>query len=328
MSRQQSKLRQGHEYVLERLSPYIDEQLQVKERARVEAHLSACPSCRKELQTLQWTRSLLRQAPSVPLPRSFVIREADLAPRRTARRAPAYRKTAFALQWATALVAILLVVVVAGDVFLGGRLAAPASQQEVAMLSVETPMVVPTVVVESEAVVESLAAEAAQEDAEVRAPSEAPEKMIAPTAPDVTGEEANETPEQAQVLEQGDLITGTMAAPPMMLQVAPESGTPEETAPEQPSEKAFGSQDPASTPIPEEQAAEQPGETPLAMAPLPDTLAGEPLREPRTAEPAERGALPGWPAQLARAGWRVAEVGLGLLLAGLIVAMVWVRRRK
>lgn len=325
MSKRQSKLRQGHEYVLERLSPYIDEQLQVKERARVEAHLSTCPSCRKELQTLQWTRSLLRQAPPVPLPRSFVIREADLAP---ARRKPAHRNPAFALQWATALVAILLVVVVAGDVFLGRVPAALGSQQEVAMLSAETPMVVSTVVVESEAAVESLAAEAAQEDAGGRAPPEAPEEMIAPTAPDFGGEKANEAPEQVQVLEQGDLITGTMAAPPMMLQVAPEPGTPEEAAPEQPSAKAFGPQEPASTPTPEEQGVEQPVETPLAMAPPPDTPAGEPLREPRTEEPTQREALPGWHAQLSRAGWRVAEVGLGLLLVGLIVAIVWVRRAK
>lgn len=315
MSRQQSKLRQGHAYVLERLSPYIDEQLQAKERARVEAHLSACSSCHKELQTLQWTRSLLRQAPPVPLPRSFVIREADLAPRQTARRTPAYRRTAFALQWATALVAILLVVVVAGDVFLGGRLAAPGNQQEVALLRAETPAVVSTVVVESEVVVESLAAEAVQENAETETPSEAPDKRIAPTAPDVSDEEASETPEQAQVLEQGDLITGTTDAPPMMLQAVPESGTPEEAAPDQPGKEAFGSQDPAATPVPDEDAAEQPVEPPLAMAPPPDA-------------PAERGALPGWHAQLARAGWRVAQVGLGLLLVGLIVAMVWVRRRK
>jgi hypothetical protein len=325
MSRRQSQLRQGHKYVLERLSPYIDEQLQAKERARVEAHLNACPSCRKELQTLQWTMSLLRQVPPVPLPRSFVIREADLAPRRTARRAPVRQKPAFALQWATALVAILLVVVVAGDVFLGRGPAALGSQQEVAMLSAETPMVVSTVVVESEAAVEALAAEPVQENAEAETPSEAPEKRVAPPAPDVSGEEASETFEQAQVMEQGDLITGTTDAPPMMLQVAPESGTPEEQVPEQPSAKAFGSQDAATTPVPDEQGAEQPAEPPLAMAPPPDTLASEPLREPKAAE---RGALPGWHAQLARAGWRVAEVGLGLLLVGLIVTMVWVRRRK
>jgi anti-sigma factor RsiW len=352
MSERPSKRRQGHEYVLERLSPYIDEQLQAKERARVEAHLNACPSCRKELQTLQWTKSLLRQGPRVPLPRSFVIREADLTPQRTAserpaRRLPARRLSTIALQWATTLVAVLLIVVIAGDVLLGTRPAAPAGQREVAMQSTATSTIVATMVVESEKAVESPAPKAAQEGIEAGTPAEAPRRMIVPTEPAAQAVEASETPEQAQILAQNNPITGTTTSPPMMAQVAPEPGTPQETTPEtgpegnvlppgnatpeQTAEKAFGAQEPAATPTPKEEKAEQPAETPLTGAAPPPTLAGEPTgeppREPGTAEATERGTMPGWSTQVARAGWRVAEVGLGLLLVGLIVAVVWMRRR-
>jgi anti-sigma factor RsiW len=331
MNKRQLDQRRDHQYVLERLSPYMDEQLSVQDRARVEAHLNACPSCRDELRTLQWTKDLLRQTPSVPLPRSFVIREADLAAKQTsstrsasvrvARRAPA-----FALQWATALVAILLVFVVAGDLFLGRQFAAPGGRQEIALQSSEMPVVIATVVVESEVVVEAPVPRAAQEDVEIAAPVEAPESSAAPPTTDEAAKFGS-TPEQAQVLQKSERVTDTTAAAPMMLQSVPISSTVEEAAPEAAPEKSVLSEDATPDQV-AERAVEPSGETPLAMAPPAVAQEEAPLDRLATAAPSERGMRALSPALLTRAGWRVAEIGLGLLLVGLIVAVVWVRRRK
>jgi hypothetical protein len=119
MTRQWLKVhRTEHEYVGQRLSSYLDDQLSEEERARVEDHLHACERCRRDLRTLRWTTGLLRETPALEVPRSFVLREADLAPQRAA---PAWRSP-FALRWATAVVAVLLVLVVAGDALTGAWL--------------------------------------------------------------------------------------------------------------------------------------------------------------------------------------------------------------
>jgi hypothetical protein len=142
--------------------------------------------------------------------------------------------------------------------------------------------------------------------------------------------ETSKTPAQAEILEYSSPITSTTAAPPLAPEGAPVKGTPEEasaeTAPEgnglpgsatpepptEPVQGQQGSQDTVAAPPPGQEALKRPGEPPST---------------PATVGPSERGIQPGSPAMLVRAGWRVAEVGLGLLLIGLIVAVVWTRRR-
>jgi anti-sigma factor RsiW len=309
----------------------MDGQLAPAERTRVKAHLHSCPSCREELRTLEWTRSLLQQVPTVPVPRSFVIREADLVPQRTT------RPRGLALQWATALVAVLLVVVVAGDMFFNARLAAPESQPEIAMLALSTPTAAPTAAMERAAAAEETEAKAApQEDAQVGTPAEAPKREIVPSP---TGEtvETGKTAQPVTVMGGGGPVTGTTTAQPMVVEVAPSTSpvapppegnvVPQGTAELVP-EPSLGQQVPGEQDVETVEKApdlRQHGGTPLAMAPpvappldQADRQTDEGLRETQSR----------LPLIVARLGWRVAEVGLGLLMVGLIVVLIWRRRRN
>jgi len=58
----------------ERLSELLDEVLPVPERAEVEAHLVDCPECRRELERLRATVSLLQRVEPVRAPAGFVDR--------------------------------------------------------------------------------------------------------------------------------------------------------------------------------------------------------------------------------------------------------------
>ena len=67
------KHQREHRYAAENLSAYVDDELNPLERDRVDAHLSLCLDCRKELVTLRETAKLLRMTPRMALPRSFVL---------------------------------------------------------------------------------------------------------------------------------------------------------------------------------------------------------------------------------------------------------------
>jgi anti-sigma factor RsiW len=60
------------------LSEYIDDRLPGDERADMEQHIEKCADCLRELESLQMTVRLLNQLPSIPVPRSFVVRETDV----------------------------------------------------------------------------------------------------------------------------------------------------------------------------------------------------------------------------------------------------------
>jgi len=111
-----------HEYVDERLSAYLDGELTPQERSVVERHLAGCPDCQWNLETLRQTVQWTRELPTLAVPRVFTIP----LPARP-QRAPRWRWSLPLLQGATALVALLLVVVVAGDLLLGGALPLPGA---------------------------------------------------------------------------------------------------------------------------------------------------------------------------------------------------------
>ena len=154
MSRFKSAGTTEHGYFEERLSAYLDGELTPQEHEAVEHHLGTCSSCQWDLetlgQTIQWTREL----PTLTVPRVFTI-PVPAEPERSFRRRWNFLPV---LQGATALIAVLLVFAVAGDLMLGsqpgGQAPDAAYQREVAPSSIEVTHVV------EKAVEEPVAAEA------------------------------------------------------------------------------------------------------------------------------------------------------------------------
>jgi len=135
----------------ELLSAYLDDQLSAGERARLEAQLATDPALRAELDTLRRTVALVRDLPPVPIPRNFILPQTVAARPRPVRRARprrALRAEPQAKAWAaplltaaTAVVSLVFVVVLAGDLLLsgmGGRAFAPAAAP---LMEAEAPQV-------------------------------------------------------------------------------------------------------------------------------------------------------------------------------------------
>ncbi len=125
-----------HEWVEESLSAYLDGELTPAEKSRVEQHLQECQACAQNLATLRQTVSLLKELPEKRAPRSFAVRPATVKAKRAAA-PPAWGYGL--LKGATALAALLLVLLVGGDLaihFVGFPLAswgAGAPAEEIAM---------------------------------------------------------------------------------------------------------------------------------------------------------------------------------------------------
>jgi len=100
--------RSEHEGVEELLSAYIDGELSIEEATLVEKHLRECWACTKDLEALRQTVNLVRQLPAVSPPRSFTISHL-VVPERPWAWGYVY------LKGATALAALLLIVLLAGD---------------------------------------------------------------------------------------------------------------------------------------------------------------------------------------------------------------------
>jgi len=115
----------GNGHVLDQLSAYIDYELPDAERERVREHLRRCPVCETELATLKAAKQLLNEMPLHPVPRSFILTpdmvgQAMSGP--VERRRPLGWTLAGRLRTATALVAVLLVLVLSGDLLRSGVL--------------------------------------------------------------------------------------------------------------------------------------------------------------------------------------------------------------
>jgi hypothetical protein len=115
----------------------LDGELTPREVEAVEHHLETCPDCQWNLetlgQTIQWTQEL----PTLVVPRVFTI-PVSAEPERPTRRRWSFLPV---LQGATALIAVLLVFAVTGDLMFGnlsmGSAPDTALQQEAAPVSME-----------------------------------------------------------------------------------------------------------------------------------------------------------------------------------------------
>ncbi|OGO40555.1 MAG: hypothetical protein A2Z04_07180 [Chloroflexi bacterium RBG_16_57_9] len=198
----------GDGHITDLLSAYIDQQISPAERAEVDSHLVTCPACRRDLQTLQWTVSLVRAVPQRPVPRSFTLPVPAAAPERTRH---------FSLHWsynflraATAVATMFLVLVVSGDLLTRtSTFTAPAPAL--------APMSQPDAL-------EEKAAELAAEPTRAAFAAEAPQAAAATSA------EAKQSRAQADAVPsatQAAAVAGAPAAPLTQLPAPPAlSGTP------------------------------------------------------------------------------------------------------
>lgn len=97
------------------LSASLDGELSSQDKERVAVLVEQDPLARRDLQTLTYTRQLLAETPRVPVPRAFTLNE-SLAGMGRPQRAGwlAWLQPAH-LRLAAAMIAVLLVVLVAGD---------------------------------------------------------------------------------------------------------------------------------------------------------------------------------------------------------------------
>jgi anti-sigma factor RsiW len=105
----------------ELLSVYLDDQLDAEERARLEIRLAGDAALRAELEALRRTVEMVRDLPSQPIPRNFILPQTIAPkPQRPPAARPRLRWAAPFLTAATAAVSLLFVVVLAGDLLLSG----------------------------------------------------------------------------------------------------------------------------------------------------------------------------------------------------------------
>jgi hypothetical protein len=320
----------------ELLSAYLDGQLGARERARLEAQLAADPALRAELEALRRTVALVRDLPSVPIPRNFILAQTMAArphPARPSR--PPHAWAAPFLTAATAVVSLVFVVVLAGDLLLSGvgqvgfaPAAEPALEVEAPRAALAPSPVSETVVAEQ---VEVEAEKALPAPTAAGVPVEAP-REAAPEAPAEEGYAA-ETPEEVAPTEPGMGGGGP---------------TEEPRAAAAPVATGAAIPTPAPAPTPSPSVAEEAAEAPKALA----TATAVPARDeaPATPTPSEAGTaappVTGEEAPEVAAGergaperetalrarippWRVVEAILGLAALGLALATIraWRVRR-
>ncbi len=330
----------------ELLSAYLDGELSEREREQLEARLSQDPALRAELRTLHQTVSLVHQLPQVSAPRNFILSESVLR-RREPAPAPEPRRAWAAplLTAATAVVSLLFVVVLAGDLLLPGVGGLASAPQPMLQSEERAPMEVEAVVTR----------EVERESAVGPAPS--------PTA---SSKDTREEPEMAAEDELSPAEATRAAEAPAGMGGAPEAEdtTPAEEAPEEPevaveeelspAEATRAAQAPpgaGATPPPAEEAGPTEEVRSLAAPTTPPTVTERfvltptiPPEEPLVSEE-ELGLLEPTPSEFeatpppvweqeglseAHVPWRALEVALGLAALVLTFGTIraWQARRR
>ncbi len=302
----------------ELLSVYLDDQQSSQERERLEARLATDPTLQAELETLRHTVSLVRELPSVPIPRNFILPQ-SVAERPQPAPSPRPRRAWAAplLTAATAIVSLLFVVVLAGDLLLVSRMnnlstaPAPAAMMEAPQMAMEPSPIVEKVELEAEHAVEEpaamplpaevppgapLAATTEEEIAAAETSDDADATVVAAAA---GGGPADEAADLAPTL----VSTTVVEEAPLAL-TSPVEATPEPKAPR------------VAEPTPSEAAK--------ALPPMADT------EDFGAAEEGEWRARNGLVAPSPALPWRALEVALGLtvLVLAFFTIRAWRARRR
>jgi hypothetical protein len=332
----------------ELLSAYLDDQLDVEDRARLEARLAADPALRSELEMLRRTVALVRDLPQQPIPRNFILPQAA-APK--VRPVPATRRPGWLapfLTAATTAVSLLFVAVLAGDLLFSGvgdmtQLAAPAPVAEGA-------------------------ADSAPAEKAVEEEREAPQMLTVTDLPSSeSGEEPSGVGEGENLASPGAEYAGTPPPATATLPEAPETeGGDDEEGAAEPTPVPEGTPVPATggggespvapfAPTPTPAAAKEVDTVPGSDTPAAEEVAPAPPPEPAATEPTERilratEPIPdeawetepppddgewGEPSRDSEdivlpyvTPWRAAEVALGVFALLLILATIWAWRTR
>jgi hypothetical protein len=315
-----------HRYALKRLSSYMDGQLSQSEQARIQAHLDACPDCRDELRTLRWTKDLAQQMPVMPVPRSFIVREADLETQRTTQPRPFLVPALARLQAAAAIVAILLVLVVAGELFARGGISAgqgarldpiEAPAPEVATQAVAG---APKRLIASPAEQSELAPETRQSKSmgtPAGTPTPATLSVLSVEEAEPTAAPTLEPTEAGHTSEITSTESNPTPVPTAMAMTAP-TQTP---VPDKPTQPPASTATALSTPA---VTAPPPAPDPQRVTLATDRATGEEAGDEQFGS--EQGGARDSGRVEERQVWRFAQIGLGVLLVGLLIAIVWLRR--
>jgi hypothetical protein len=305
------------------LSAYLDDQLDAKDRARLEAQLADDPALRSELEMLRRTVALVRDLPTQPVPRNFILPQAVTT---GVRRTPVQRRPGWLaplLTAATAVVSLLFVAVLVGDLLFSGmggmaQLAAPAPAAEHAAAPTEP------------SPPEKEAGEAPRKFSITESPGDALAEATASAEEQAESGEAEVTPLAMEV-------PGTSSPKAAVLPTVPagrganDEGVGPTPAPEESPILASGGGEP-----PTEEAADMaaPSSTPVSL-PQPATGAPtEPALHDTESAPTEIVEIE---APSGRDGggvfsntspWRVTEVALGASVFLLLAATIWVWRTR
>jgi len=336
----------------ELLSAYRDDELSTEERLRLEAQLATDLALRAELDALRHTVTLVRDLPPVPLPRNFVLPQTmAVRPRPAPPVRPRRVWTAPLLTAATAVVSLMFVVVLVGDLLLSGTGGLPAAPMaEPAMeraMEVEAPaepaqvalapspiVEVEEVVVEAEVVVEVTVEVEAEEDLSLGTiptdtPLSQPTETPLPAEPAVTDEGEGyvvEAPREGEVTPTASALgVGGPTVESIPATAAPAPGPAAELAPT--------TSPLIPSPVVVEQAKDTPTVLPTPVAPGADESTPEPPPDARSGvvpspQPpwSEEGTQRRAPISL----WRVLEIALGLATLGLALVTVraWRTRHR
>ena len=303
-----------HERCQDSLSAFLDGELTTRELSRVRNHLEECSACRADLESLGRTVSLLRAAPVVRPPRSFVLPAAEGAKRKQMVR----RRLSYAyLQGATAVATVLLVLVVSGDVLLHSQVAAPAirSGGDQTLDMVTTEQAKPAVDESEDAWVSPATA---QEPTEQPAAAPLAEQPLVDAAAPLRepADPADRASAEAIAMPSRTFATSAGAPP-----IAP---TPTEAEPAKQLHAASPTAMPSDTPTP----THEPTPTPIPPQP---TAYAEPVQpEGMSAREEPAGPLPSSESLRWLDDWRSfapwIKGSLAVVIAALLATMLWLRR--
>jgi hypothetical protein len=310
-----SLTRSAEEKRRERLNAYVDGALSERERRRFEQELAGDPRLQAELKEIQAVRAALRRLPRVRPPRNFTLDPAAYSVPRPYRAAQWYP----VLRTATAFAAVAFAFLLALSLFLtpdGAQapLVGVSSTESSREMAVEAEFAAPEEAIEEEAVAEGDFAESAAESAEQTAPMEM----------EAAGEAAAE--EAAAVTDEA--AAGAAAPAPEATQPAREEAL---VAPESEGAVDVAAEDALESPA-------YPAPPPQLAAPIEYPEPPTPTAEEISVQPAPTIA-PESPAETAEASATqesepaplpillLAQIATGVVFAGLLVALLVVRRR-